>query len=127
LATLYNGLFATGDSFELLYHLTRREFFFSEESEKDEPLLRMSSLFNTEELMKLQAGFARREDGEALLAELNELGDRFYSYQVPTCILMDLGKSDLVEVFTRMNTTGTRLTEKELASAMEQASKEERK
>jgi hypothetical protein len=127
LATLYNGLFATGNSFELLYHLTRREFFFSEESKKDGPLLRMPSLFDTEELMKLQASFAMREDGEALLAELNDVRDRFYYYQVPTCILMELEKSDIVEVFTSLNTTGTRLTEKERASAMEQSSKEERK
>jgi hypothetical protein len=106
LATLYNGLFATSDSFELLYHLTRREFFFSEESEKNEPLIRMSTLFNTEELVTLQATFAKQEDGRTLLAELNKVRDRFYSYIVPTCILKDLQKSEIVEVYTCMNTAG---------------------
>lgn len=46
----------------------------------------MSSLFNAKELMSLQPRLASAPGGESLLAELNGIRERFYSYSVPVVV-----------------------------------------
>lgn len=81
LAALYNGLFTTREQFGLSDDLRRREFYFSAQIRSAAPLLKMSSLFKSRELMSLRAGLATETDGEVLLAELNAIRERFYSFR----------------------------------------------
>ena len=125
MAALYNGCFGLHESFVLLYELRRREFLFPEQALQSAPLLKMSSLFNAKELMSLQARLASTRGGESLLTELNGIRDRFYSYSVPMLIVEDFEDSEIVDIFTRMNSSGVSLTKKELAHARRYTSRKD--
>jgi len=123
LAALYNGLFSARESFGILYDLRRKDFYFSEEVRSAAPLLKMTSLFSSRELMSLQAGLANTPDGEVLLAELNGIRERFYSYSIPLVVIAGLDDFELVDIFARINSTGTQLTKKEIALAKKRTSR----
>lgn len=118
MAALYNGLFESQKRFRLLYDLKSHEFFFFGESRERGAMLEMSSLFNSKVLMSFQAELAREAQAETLIAELNAMRERFYSYAVPMLIMSDLQTSELVEAFARLNSSGLSLTKEELERAM---------
>jgi hypothetical protein len=121
LAALYNGFFTTREQFELAYDLRRREFYSSAQARSVAPLLKMSSLFSSTELMSLQAGLATKADGEVLLAELNAIRERFYSYSIPLVVISGLEDFEVVDIFARLNSTGSHLTKKDLAGLKKRA------
>jgi hypothetical protein len=122
-AALYNGLFSVRKPFALLYDLRCREFCFPNQAASDAPLLKMSSLFSSKELMLLQASLANDADGEPLLAELNAVRERFYSYSIPLLVVAELADFELVDIFARINSTGLALTKKEIARAKKHTSR----
>ncbi|UJB70211.1 DUF262 domain-containing protein [Acaryochloris sp. 'Moss Beach'] len=114
LAALYNGLFESAFPLGLLYDLRTQEFIFQDQADGRDELLQMSSLFNSDRLMELQSQLVQQLDADNLLEELNGLRERFYTYQVPTMIVMEAAPEDLVEVFMRLNSAGTTLTKNEI-------------
>ena len=118
MAALYNGLFESQKRYHLLYDLKSHDFFFLKESREHGAVLEMSSLFNSKVLMSLQAKLSTEAHAEALIAELNEIRERFYSYAVPMLIMSDLQTPELVEAFARLNSSGLSLTKEELERAM---------
>lgn len=120
LATLYNGLFESAFSLGILYDLRSHKFVFQDQVDRNDALLPMSSLFHTGRLMKLQAQLVKQGSTDDLIEDLNGIRERFYTYQVPTMVVMDTAPEDLIEVFTRLNSIGTPLTREELERISEE-------
>jgi uncharacterized protein with ParB-like and HNH nuclease domain len=120
LAALYNSLFTARESFTILYDLRERQFFLPGEVGGDKPLLKMSSLLDSKELMSLQSSLRTFQDAEAQLSELNLIRERFYSYAIPLLTMSDLKDVELVEIFEAINTAGRSLTSEEVAHARRQ-------
>lgn len=78
----------------------------------------MDSLFDSRRFLQVQATVAGLSDGEELLARLLDLYTIFQEYQIPIIALSNTTLEDVVEVFRRVNSSGTALSTVDFVRAL---------
>jgi hypothetical protein len=114
LATLY-GVFHFGTStkdprFDVVYDLKTATFFHraSLPAELD-TMVPLSALFTPRQLLEHQARLAALEDADALIDRLLAIQTAFQEYMIPVVTIRSTDVRRIVEIFERVNSTGTRL------------------
>ncbi|MFC3298039.1 DUF262 domain-containing protein [Arthrobacter agilis] len=81
-------------------------------------LVPMSALFESRPFLDVQREIAELEDGEELLSRVLDLYSTFQDYQVPIITLSNAVLEDVVEVFRRVNSSGTPLSSVDFVRAL---------
>jgi hypothetical protein len=97
--------------FRVAYDFLERRFYFplEENDEIREGSLLLESLFNPRDFLAFQSQALTRSDGDDIIARSIELQSVFQEYLVPTVTINDRSISDVVEIFSRVNSTGVKL------------------
>jgi hypothetical protein len=114
LATLYNCFFpvdaARFPEFNVVFDLRELEF----TQQGREPLtpaqLRLSWLFSPKDFLSAQRELSREPDSDVLLDRAIALHSRFQEYMIPTVTIEGRSITEVVEIFERINNTGTKLS-----------------
>lgn len=96
-----------GDPFDIVFDLKDREF--RHFSETTDTSIRLRVLLIPKELLSEQARLAKLDDGEELIERSLYLQSVFQEYLVPIVRIGERSVSEVVEIFERVNSTGTRL------------------
>lgn len=78
----------------------------------------MSALFNSRRFLRVQSDVAGLPDGESLLPQVLDLYSTFQDYQIPIIALSNAKLEDVVEVFRRVNSSGTPLSSVDFVRAL---------
>lgn len=78
----------------------------------------MDSLFDSRRFLAVQSGIADLEDGDDLLPRALDLYSTFQDYQVPIIAISNAVLEDVVEVFRRVNSSGTPLSSVDFVRAL---------
>lgn len=78
----------------------------------------MESLFDSRRFLEVQAAIAELDDGEELLPRALELYSTFQDYQIPIIAIANAVLEDVVEVFRRVNSSGTPLSSVDFVRAL---------
>lgn len=113
LSTLY-GVFhfgvATFDPrFEVFYDLQTGLFITREEDEIADTAVPLSALFTPRHLLERQAHLASLQNGDALIEKLLILQGAFQEYMIPVVTIRSNDVHRIVDIFERINSTGTKL------------------
>ena len=116
MSTLY-GVFHKESSkdtkFRIAYDFLEKRFYApnDEDGEIRDGSIALESLFNPREFLAFQSRALLRPqgDGDALIEKSIELQSIFQEYLVPTVTINDRGIPDVVEIFSRVNSTGVKL------------------
>lgn len=95
--------------FNVLFDLDKEEFILFDPSEVPEHHLRLSDLFSPKAFLASQARLSETGDADILLERAINLHSTFQQYLVPTVTISDRPVSEVVSMFERINSTGTRL------------------
>ncbi|MER6986291.1 DUF262 domain-containing protein [Micrococcus luteus] len=103
-----------------VHYDTRQEKFFHSSMEADlQPWnVPMSSLFDSRGFLSVQANMAPLPDGEEILPRALDLYSTFQDYQIPIITLSNAELPDVVEVFRRVNSSGTPLSSVDFVRAL---------
>lgn len=105
--------------YDMYYDLRGETFNHSSSVRKIEPwFVPMASMFDSRRFLKVQASIVDLDDGEALLARVLNLYTTFQEYQVPIIALSNTTLEDVVEVFRRINSSGTALSTVDFVRAL---------
>lgn len=88
------------------------ERFYSPAEENDlikEGSLLLESLFSPRDFLAFQSSTLNQENGDEIIAKSIELQSIFQEYLVPTVTINDRSVPDVVEIFSRVNSTGVKL------------------
>lgn len=78
----------------------------------------MSALFNSRRFLQVQKDVAELPDGDTLLPQVLDLYTTFQDYQIPIIALSNAKLEDVVEVFRRVNSSGTPLSSVDFVRAL---------
>lgn len=78
----------------------------------------MSALFDSRKFLQVQSDVAALEDGDTLLPRALDLYSTFQDYQIPIIALSNADLEDVVEVFRRVNSSGTPLSSVDFVRAL---------
>lgn len=97
--------------FRVGYDLRLEEFFHIEgrDDDLDPHMVPLSVLSDPRNLIKAQAALSTLSDGVELVGRSLNLQAAFQEYMVPSITIEDMDPVEVVEVFERVNTTGTKL------------------
>jgi hypothetical protein len=116
LSSLY-GVFHFGEStndprFDVWYDLRGRSFYHADDSLLigDTGSVPLAALFSPRRLLEFQSRFASMKDGDDLLDSLVELQGAFQDYMLPVVQIRGDDVPSVVNVFERVNSTGTLLS-----------------
>lgn len=96
--------------FNVVFDLRNEEFRHCELSQTLEVHLPLSALFSPRRLLKVQANLAEQQDADMLIDRSLALQARFQEYLIPTVTITHRTITQVVEIFERVNSTGTRLS-----------------
>lgn len=112
LATLYNCFFpvnlAKFPEFNVVFDLRSQEF--AQAANVTSAQIRLSWLFSPKDFLNAQGELAKEQDSDVLLDRAIELHSRFQEYMVPTVTIEGRSITEVVEIFERINNTGTKLS-----------------
>lgn len=98
---------------------TRVESFHHRGSVAPEPWqIPMDSLFDSRRFLEVQASISALQDSEALLPRALDLYSTFQDYQIPIIAISNAVLEDVVEVFRRVNSSGTPLSSVDFVRAL---------
>lgn len=121
LSTLYGAL-RNPDSnpvYQVFFDVRLEQFIHGSSVRETGPwLVPMSSLFDSRPFLRVQSDLAELDDGEALLSSVLDLYSTFQDYQVPIITLSNAILEDVVEVFRRVNSSGTPLSSVDFVRAL---------
>jgi hypothetical protein len=80
--------------------------------------LPMNTLFDSRKFLTVQSAIAELEDGDELLPRALDLYTTFQDYQIPIIALSNAALEDVVEVFRRINSSGTPLSSVDFVRAL---------
>lgn len=114
LSTLY-GVFHfsagnTPEMFDVSFDLKKRRFVPSVDAKALPTAVPLSSLFNPRRLLDVQKSFLDQGLPETVLSDLTDLQARFQEYMIPLVTLSDRSIEEVVVIFERVNSTGTKLS-----------------
>lgn len=104
--------------YQVSYNPRTRQFVYIEDSRDSEVLIPMGSLFDSRQFLAIQGQLAAQEDSEAVLQAALQLYSTFQEYQIPIIALANAPLEDVVEVFRRVNSTGTPLSPVDFVRAL---------
>ncbi|HWO18555.1 MAG TPA: DUF262 domain-containing protein [Kofleriaceae bacterium] len=96
--------------FRVSFDLEQRTFATTDPSRAAEHSIALSDLFSPREFLKRQQALASTQEGEALIDRAVELYSTFQEYLLPIVTIAGRDISDVVGVFERVNSTGTKLS-----------------
>jgi hypothetical protein len=114
LSTLY-GVASYDDAatqrsrFNVIFDLEAERFLHYDQREQPRYYLRLSDLFSPRRLINAQAYFAQQDGGDTLIERTVSLHAVFQEYLVPTVTIAHRDVGDVVQIFERVNSTGTNL------------------
>lgn len=114
LSTLY-GVFHWSEEFKpsifnVLFDLVAQEFrHFVETTQANDMAIPLAALFSPKRLLGVQSRLLRQSNGEELVARTLALQSVFQEYLIPTVTISQRDVKEVVEIFQRVNSTGTRL------------------
>lgn len=117
LSSLY-GVFHFGDEttnsqFDVLFDLKEQRFLNSRDADATDDndyLVPLNNLFSPRKLLEKQQTLLRKPDGEERIEQILTLQSRFQEYMLPMVTLSRRKPEDVVSIFERVNSTGTRLS-----------------
>ena len=121
LSSLYGCLRnpASNSVYEMYYELRSQEFVHSSSVRVlDVSHVPMSALFDSRRFLQVQSDVAGLPDGELLLPRVLDLYTTFQDYQIPIIALSNAKLEDVVEVFRRVNSSGTPLSSVDFVRAL---------
>ena len=121
LSTLYGCLRHSAASavYQVVYDLRRGEFVHADFSKETEPWrVRMDALFDSRAFLASQAAIEELDDSGDLLPKALDLYSTFQDYQIPIIGLSNAVLEDVVEVFRRINSSGTPLSSVDFVRAL---------
>lgn len=112
LGTLYGALgeYAEQNSDYLIWMDLRDETFLASVEKPGEHFFPMASLFDPVKLINVQRHLLDQEDGSVLVERSIRLQSAFQEYLIPTVTLGSTDVLEVVRVFERINSTGTKLS-----------------
>ncbi len=114
LATLYNCFFpvdiAKFPVFNVAFDLKEQEFAQVGKEQLAPSQIRLSSLFSPKDFLEAQRQLSKEEDADKLIDRAIALHTRFQEYIVPTVTIEGRTITEVVEIFERINNTGTKLS-----------------
>lgn len=113
LSTLY-GVFHWPDkrvpgAYNIIFDLDNQEFRHYDGSEVVRRAVHLSDLFSPREFLRAQTSLNSETDAEVLMAMAIRLHSVFQEYMIPTVTIEDRTVADVVAMFERVNSTGTKL------------------
>ncbi|MGA2939136.1 MAG: DUF262 domain-containing protein [Syntrophobacteraceae bacterium] len=113
LSTLY-GVFhydfeTTPDMFNVIFDLRDRVFLHYDSENLPDTYLHLSALSSPKKLLDAQRRFLDKSDSEKLLDESVKLQTIFQEYLLPTVTISGRNIEEVVDIFKRINSTGTSL------------------
>ncbi|GAA2736395.1 hypothetical protein GCM10009867_20990 [Pedococcus aerophilus] len=121
LSTLYGCLRHSQASpvYQVVYDLRKAEFAHADFSKDIEPWrIKMDALFDSRAFLASQASIEELEDSAELLPSALDLYSTFQDYQIPIIGLSNAVLEDVVEVFRRINSSGTPLSSVDFVRAL---------
>jgi hypothetical protein len=110
---------AEADPIYRIHFDTREESFHHHEFAAIEPWqIPMDSLFDSRRFLEVQASIAALPDAEDLLPRALDLYSTFQDYQIPIIAISNAVLEDVVEVFRRVNSSGTPLSSVDFVRAL---------
>ena len=114
LSTLYGtfhfGSVTHNERFNVGFHLKQRRFAYLNELDEDVKFfVPLNALFNPRALLNVQQRLFKISGGEELVQMVLTLQSRFQEYMLPLVTLTEREPSEVVSIFERVNSTGTRL------------------
>lgn len=113
LSTLYAAFHKSEEKsplFKVAYDFIEERFYHPiEEDALREGSLLLESIFNPRELLAFQSAALSKPDGDSIVAKSIELHSIFQEYLIPTVTINERAVPDVVEIFSRVNSTGVKL------------------
>ena len=114
LATLYSVFNYDGDraikgKFNVIFNLENELFQHYDERDLPRYYVRLSDLFSPRELLRTQSFIGQQEGGDKLIERTIVLQSTFQEYLVPMVTIAHRDVGDVVQIFERINSTGTPL------------------
>jgi hypothetical protein len=106
--------------YRVAYDLSRRVFvpLAGDEPGASPALVPMSALFKSREFLEIQGRLAAQASDDVLVQTALELYSTFQNYQIPIIALASDSLEEVVEVFRRVNSTGTPLSPVDFVRAL---------
>lgn len=114
LSSLYGVFFFEGDPsksslYNVVFDLRSEVFKHFDASDTSEADLPLSALFSVKSLLNEQKRLLALDDAETLIERTVRLQSTFQEYLLPTVTIAHQQVTEVVEIFSRINSTGTRL------------------
>lgn len=104
--------------YRVSYNPRTREFVYDRDSKEGSLLVPMGSLFDSRQFLGIQSRLSTEDDSDDLLEAALQLYSTFQEYQIPIIALANAALEDVVEVFRRVNSTGTPLSPVDFVRAL---------
>jgi hypothetical protein len=96
--------------FNVVFDLRNERFTHYDPYDNPEAHISLSSLFSPRQLLETQKGLASMSDGDSLIDRTIKLHSTFQEYLIPTVTITERDVPEVVEIFERVNSTGTVLS-----------------
>lgn len=117
LAALYSVLRKGTLGVDVYFDLIEKEFVFKPKAKNVKATVKMSDLFDYKAFMQAQDNLFFEDSFKAMLDDLNDLHRKFQDYQVPMQIIEDVDDNEVIEIFSRLNMSGSNLKKSEVEKA----------
>jgi hypothetical protein len=105
--------------YQVAYDVRQREFVHVTPTKPTQMwFVPMDALFDSRRFLAIQAALSDLDDSELLLARALDLYSTFQDYQIPIIALSSAVLEDVVEVFRRVNSSGTALSSVDFVRAL---------
>ena len=95
--------------YNVLFDLDREEFVHFREGALPVHYLHLSKIFSPKDFLGSQSALSKKANADQLLDIAVKLHSSFQEYMVPTVTIFERDVEEVVEIFERINSTGTRL------------------
>ncbi len=95
--------------YNVLFDLDQEEFVHYREGVQPDHYLQLSRIFSPKDFLGSQSALSKKSNADQLLDIAVKLHSSFQEYMVPTVTIFERDVEEVVEIFERINSTGTRL------------------
>lgn len=111
LSTLYGVFHANDDPrFQVIFDLRSETFHLASEGNASSAHIALAALFDPKAMLAVQQRLLQESDGGALVDRSLKLLSTFQDYLIPVVTIEGRSVAEVVEIFERVNSTGTRLS-----------------
>jgi len=98
------------DIFDIYFDLEEQDFVPGELGRKSETSISLGKIFSPKDFLKRQQELSKLPNSDQLIDRAIELHSTFQEYQLPVVTISGRSTRDVVQVFERINNTGTKLS-----------------